>query len=132
VKLRITIDGQTYDAEVEILEAEESEPAESTYEPAPVEQLPPQRTETEAGAGLAEPAERDSVCRSPVNGIVVKINVETGQKIHAGDLLLVLESMKMETHVTAYYDTAIKTILVAPGNSVRAGQPLVEFEPAGA
>lgn len=128
VRLRITIDGQTFQAEVEILESEESEQADPPYEPAPIPLSPP-IPNPEVGFDLADAAERETVCHSPVTGIVVKIHVEPGQRVHANDVLLVLESMKMETYVSARYDTVIKSVLVAAGNPVKAGQPLIEFEP---
>ena len=44
---------------------------------------------------------KNKVCRSPVSGIVVKVAAQLGQKLQAGDILLVLEAMKMETNITA-------------------------------
>lgn len=130
MKLRITIDGQTYVAEVEFLESEEGDQPEASYEPVPALPLSPAGPETESGANLPDPVTREAVCRSPVTGIVVQINVEPGQKVAANDVLLVLESMKMETHLAAQYEAIIQSILVAPGAAVKAGQSLIEFEPA--
>jgi methylmalonyl-CoA carboxyltransferase small subunit len=68
------------------------------------------------------------VCRSPIAGIVIKINVQVGQQLQANDLLLVLEAMKMETNVTAPVAGKVKNIHVNPGDGVQVGQLLVEFE----
>ena len=43
----------------------------------------------------------EKVCRSPVSGIVVRVAAQVGQSLQAGDILLVLEAMKMETNITA-------------------------------
>ena len=43
----------------------------------------------------------EKVCRSPVSGIVVRVAAQVGQTLQTGDMLLVLEAMKMETNITA-------------------------------
>ena len=52
-------------------------------------------------AAAEENVNEEKVCRSPVAGVVIKVNVEPGQAIQANDLMMVLEAMKMETNVTA-------------------------------
>jgi methylmalonyl-CoA carboxyltransferase small subunit len=128
MKLRITIDGKTYDAEVEILEEEESGPrfqsypqVAAPYPSAPVTASPGQTNGIDSGAG-------DKVCRSPVTGLVIEVNVEPGQEVQPNDLLLVLEAMKMETRVTATHARTVKSVNVTPGNPVRLHQALIEFE----
>jgi methylmalonyl-CoA carboxyltransferase small subunit len=70
----------------------------------------------------------EKVCRSPVSGIVVRIVSQPGQSLQVGDILLVLEAMKMETNITAPVAGKVKMIRVGQGESVQAGQLLVEFE----
>ena len=43
----------------------------------------------------------DKVCRSPISGIVIRVAAQVGQSLQTGDVLLVLEAMKMETNITA-------------------------------
>jgi len=84
---------------------------------------------TQAAAPKADAAvNEDKVCRSPVSGIVVRIAVQIGQKLQAGDILLVLEAMKMETNITTAVAGKVAAIKVAPGDGVQAGQVVVEFE----
>jgi len=54
--------------------------------------------------------------------------VQPGQTLQVGDVLLVLEAMKMETQVTASAAGRVKAINVKTGESVHSGQILVEFE----
>jgi methylmalonyl-CoA carboxyltransferase small subunit len=70
----------------------------------------------------------EKVARSPVSGIVVRATAQVGQILQVGDVLLVLEAMKMETSVTSPVAGKIKAINVAPGASVQNGQVVVEFE----
>jgi methylmalonyl-CoA carboxyltransferase small subunit len=72
-------------------------------------------------------ANENKVCRSPVSGIVVKVLAEAGQQIQAGDSLLVLEAMKMETNITAPAAGVIAAIKVKAGEHVQTGDVLLEF-----
>jgi methylmalonyl-CoA carboxyltransferase 1.3S subunit len=121
VKLQITIEGRAYQVEVELLEEDEAPPPEVVLPPpfsAPPAPQPP------SYAANADP----NACCSPVTGLVIKVHVEPGQAVAAGQLVLVLEAMKMEANVTAPRDAAVKAVHVKPGDSVRTNQVLVEFE----
>ena len=86
---------------------------------------PPRKSQAPAAE---ENAEEDKLCRSPVTGIVIKVNVEPGQAIQANDPIMVLEAMKMETNVTAHAAGKVKNVRVAQGDSVKVNQVVVEFE----
>ncbi len=60
-------------------------------------------------------------------GMVATVAVETGQKVQAGDLLLTIEAMKMETAIRAERDGEIKTVTAGAGTQVDAKDLLVEF-----
>lgn len=59
---------------------------------------------------------------SPVAGNVWQVTVAEGQRVHAGDVLMIMESMKMEIPLHASCDGRVKQLGVEPGSSVRAGQ----------
>ncbi len=127
MKLRITIDGKAYDAEVEILEDEDSEHpyvpySTAAYTPAPVPFTP------FVPAPVENHNDGAKVFRSPVTGLVIQVNVLPGQQVETNDVLMVLEAMKMENQVTATHPGRVKTVSVIPGNSVKVNQVLVEFE----
>ena len=65
---------------------------------------------------------------SPIAGTVVEIKAKAGDTVKEGDVLLVIEAMKMNTSIAAPGSGKIKNIAVAAGDSVREGQLLVEFE----
>ena len=67
-------------------------------------------------------------CRSPVTGMVIKVYVEPGRTVEANEVLVVLESMKMEMQITAPHAGVVKSVLVTQGSSVKTEQLLVEFE----
>jgi methylmalonyl-CoA carboxyltransferase small subunit len=117
VKLKITIDGKSYEADVEILEDDEAASIPS-YPPLPLAAPPPP----------TEVCFSDDACLSPVMGLVIRINVKLGQKVNEGDIVAVVESMKMENNLTAPRNATVKAIKVKAGDSVKVGQTLIEFD----
>ncbi|HET7665533.1 MAG TPA: acetyl/propionyl/methylcrotonyl-CoA carboxylase subunit alpha [Mycobacterium sp.] len=65
---------------------------------------------------------------APMQGTVVKVAVEEGQQVSAGDLVVVLEAMKMENPVTAHKSGTITSLAVEPGSSVGQGSALCEIK----
>ena len=64
----------------------------------------------------------------PMQGTIVKVNVEVGQKVSAGETVVILEAMKMENNVNAEKDGVVKTVRVTEGASVAAGDVVVVIE----
>ncbi|ETA53021.1 biotin carboxylase N-terminal domain-containing protein [Ponticoccus alexandrii] len=77
--------------------------------------------------GAADAAGAD-LTLAPMPGRVVSVHVRAGQAVAAGDRLAVLEAMKMEHTMTAARDGVIAEVLVAEGDQVEAGAPLVRLE----
>ncbi len=126
MKLRITIDGKAYEAEVEILEAAESAPEYPPYPPAPAAYVPAEIPV--AVPQTAEAHNKEKECRSPVTGMVISVEVAPGQAVEVNQVVMVLESMKMEMQITAPQAAVVKSVPVLPGSSVKVNQLLVEFE----
>jgi methylmalonyl-CoA carboxyltransferase small subunit len=123
LKLQITIDGKAYAVEVEVLEDEESQPVEDrTTHPT----VHSSGAHTPMPGGTWDAATK--ICRSPVMGLVIKVNVKPGQAVQADELMMVLEAMKMETNITAPRSATVKSVHVAPSGSVKVNQVLIEFE----
>jgi methylmalonyl-CoA carboxyltransferase small subunit len=131
LKLQITVEGKTYEVEVEVLEEDQSlhQPSYGPYQPfsATPQSVPAPgiQSHDQAAKGNAEDVK---LCRSPVTGLVIKVNVAPGQSVQQNDLIMVLEAMKMEANVTAPGAGIVKSVNVAPGDSVKVNQVVVEFE----
>ncbi len=128
MKLKVTVDGKVYEVDVEV--APEPPPVLPTFL---VQSASASMPAGAAGAGAAatngdESVDEQKVCRSPVSGIMVKSNVRPGQVIQPGDLLFVLEAMKMETEITAPIGGKVVEVKVSVGESVKSGQVVLLWE----
>jgi methylmalonyl-CoA carboxyltransferase 1.3S subunit len=133
VRLNIAIDGRTYEVDVEAVEPDAPSPLMHAFQKGPSPVKLPAATPAAAPAApvpASEPKEvnEQKVCRSPVSGIVIRVAAQVGQTLQTGDVLLVLEAMKMETNITAPGPGKIAAIPVIAGDGVQSGQIVVEFE----
>ena len=81
--------------------------------------------------GNARTAERPGVISAPMQALVTRINVSEGQQVAKGDLLVVLESMKMENYVYSPTNGTVQEIFASPATGVEAGETLLTMEVAG-
>ena len=116
--LRITVNGTAYDVQVEELGSSSAPAAAPTAAPAAA---PAPAAKPAAPAGTAGSV----VVKAPMPGTVVNVVVSAGQAVKAGDDLVFIEAMKMETPVKAPQDGTVATIDVEKGESVDSGKVLV-------
>ncbi len=128
MKYKVTLNNRTYEVEVEegkamlIDEYEAYAPAApAPVAAAPVAAAPAAAPAAPAGAALAA----GEVVKSPMPGNILKINVAQGQKVNEGDVLIVLEAMKMENEIVATKSGTVAQIVTAKGAVVETGAPLV-------
>lgn len=129
MKLKIGIDGNEYVVDIEVLEDDAAGPVYLAPHGQPTTVQPMSLTAPGVEAPPTdENVDETKVCRSPVAGLVVKLNVQPGQTLQINDLMMVLEAMKMETNITAPVAGKVKKINVEHGDGVKVSQVLVEFE----
>ena len=80
------------------------------------------------GVLKADPAAGDGAVTAIMPGLIIKVLIESGQKVTAGDPLVVLEAMKMESDLCSPRDGVVKQVAVKVGDSVSQGQVLVMVE----
>jgi acetyl-CoA/propionyl-CoA carboxylase, biotin carboxylase, biotin carboxyl carrier protein len=83
------------------------------------------------GAGRSRrsvPAGSGDTLVSPMQGTIIKIAVADGERVSAGDVIVVLEAMKMEQPLTAHKDGTVTGLAVAVGQTVTAGAPICELK----
>ena len=69
--------------------------------------------------------EGEDVIRSPIPGLIFDVPAMEGQEVKKGDILVIVEAMKMENELRAPRDATVKATFVAPGDAVDKGTPLV-------
>ncbi len=79
------------------------------------------------GAGAIKPASGDGRVKAPVPGLLTRVLVNEGDRVEAGQPVVILEAMKMENEIRAPRSGQIAR-LASPGQSVMLGQVLVEIE----
>jgi len=120
LKLRVVVEGKAYEVEIDV--ANEAELDSSTPVTATIQ------SEVLPTAGEPDVDRDPNVIRSPLAGLVVRVNVNPAQQVQPREVLLVLESMKMESNVMAQHAGTIQSVDVAPGNAVKVGQDLIHFK----
>ena len=131
MKYKVTLNNRVYEVEVKQGEAmlvdeyELKAPAAAApaapVAAAPVAAAPAAAPAAPAGGALAA----GEVVKSPMPGNVLKINVTPGQKVNEGDVLLILEAMKMENEVVSTKTGTVAQIVVEKGAVVETDSPLV-------
>jgi biotin carboxyl carrier protein len=122
-RFRVTVNGKVYEVEAEELGEEQ---APTTMEPtlggaaARPNQVPERAPETPAGAGVS--------IEAPLPGSVLDVKVVVGQSVDVGQVLVILEAMKMENEIIAPDAGVVADVRVAKGHSVSAGDVLVVLQ----
>ena len=128
MKYKVTLNDRVYEVEVEQGEAmllnEYQLSAPAAAAPAAVPAAAPAPAAPAPAAPSAALAAGEAV-KSPMPGNVLKICVTQGQKVNEGDVLIILEAMKMENEVVATKSGAVAQIVVNTGAVVETGSPLV-------
>ncbi|MBQ9200963.1 MAG: biotin/lipoyl-binding protein [Bacteroidales bacterium] len=137
-EFKFEIDGRAYQASVEELEdnmAKVVVNGKAFQVKLPQEEAPvarPSRPQVQSQATAPKTAGGVFTVKSPLPGSIVKVVVAAGQAVKKGDLLLTMESMKMENNVVSEVDGTVKALLVEAGRNVMQDDKLVEIETVAA
>lgn len=83
--------------------------------------------QSEAPSSAASPAPSGEAIKAPLAGNIFKVNVRPGDVVAAGDVVIILEAMKMETEVRASSGGTVSAVKVSEGDSVSVGDALIEL-----
>ena len=142
-KFNITVNGKTYAVEVEEVGtgqggfayqpvAQESQPVsdpkpKASPEPKAASAPQPQQQSAPASKASSGPVSGE-IISAPMPGTILDIKVSEGQSVKEGDILLILEAMKMENEIVSPKNGTINKIYTSKSTNVNTGDPLVTIE----
>ncbi len=124
-KYRITVEGKTYEMDVELIGANGAVAAPVAKAAAPVAAAP----KAAPAPVAAKPAAVGSgSVAAPMPGTILKVLKATGDSVKAGEVVLILEAMKMENEITAPVDGTIESLSLTEGSTVAGGDLLFDVK----
>ena len=141
MKYKITVNNQSYEVEIENINARpivavvdgerfEVMPESGAQKEAagkPIEKKAFNPNQPSLGSKAPNQALSGDTQTAPLPGTVVEIFVKAGDKVEAGQVILVIEAMKMKNSIRSLFSGAIENVLVSVGQSVAHKQPLIKF-----
>ncbi|MGE5474221.1 MAG: biotin/lipoyl-containing protein [Ignavibacteriales bacterium] len=130
-KYKISVNGKEYDVEVREVAEEQIEAvksAEKKPEPiftsVPVISVPIEQKKSESVESSFDGPDGIYKITAPMPGTIMKINFEKGQNVKRGEVVLILEAMKMENEITAPMDGILTSLNVSTGSKVSSGDTM--------
>ena len=120
-KYKVNVNGTAYEIEIELMSEEEAASAKQAPASAP------------AAAPVAAPAPAQAPgageeVKAPMPGTILSVNVKAGDAVKKGQVLMILEAMKMENEIMAGSDGTVTAVMVAAGQAVEAGAALCTIQ----
>jgi len=123
MKYKVTVNGKEFEVEVEKV-VESKNWAKSTGNPVREASVSPAKNYKNASS-TSKATSAEETLKSPMPGTITSLQVAEGQQVAKGQVLCILEAMKMENEIRAPREAVISKILVAIGTSVKAGDGLI-------
>ena len=127
MKYKVKLNGKIYEVEVEKGNAELLSEYDAIAAPAAAPAASAPAAAAPAAPAAAAPATSGNATPSPLPGVVVAVKKNVGDKVKAGEVVMLIEAMKMENEITATKDGTLVAILAPKGTQVQVGTGLFEI-----
>ena len=125
-KFVINVNGKAYEVEVEeVGGAPSAAPVAAPVAASPAAPAAAPAAPAAAPAAPAAAPAGSTVVKAPMPGTILRIDAKVGENVKKGDVLLILEAMKMENEIVAPCDGVVKSVMVSNGASVNTDDQLV-------
>ena len=147
MKYKITVGSQTYEVEIENINARpvvafvdgdrfevmpaDAEPVEPGKEAHGKTESKPFDPNPAPAASAPNPALSGNTQTAPLPGTVIEVFVKAGEKVEAGQVLVIIEAMKMKNSIRSLFSGVVSDVFVSVGQSVAHKQPLIKFAEMG-
>ena len=121
----VTVNGTSYQVEMENAPATPVLAVPATQQPAAPVQQTTVPSPQQAAPAAPKPSAGGKAVTSPLPGVIIAVKVNVGDAVKAGQVIAILEAMKMENEIQAEYDGTITSISVSKGDSVLEGATIV-------
>ena len=126
MKYKVKLNGKIYEVEVEKGNAELLSEYDAISAPVAAPAAAPVAA-TPAAAPVAAPVASGNATPSPLPGMVVAVKKNVGDKVKVGEVVMLIEAMKMENEITATKDGTLVAVLAPKGTQVQVGTALFEI-----
>lgn len=116
----VTVNGASYQVEMENVPNAPAAPVQAVQPAAPAMAAAPAPAPAKAA-----PAAAAKAVKSPLPGVIISVNVKVGDAVKGGQVVAILEAMKMENEIQAESDGTVAAVCVAKGDSIQEGDAIV-------
>lgn len=122
MKYNVTVNGKKFEVEVEkVVESKDRARSTSKY----VTEVPVEPAKKYTDTSYSEATSDEETVNSPMPGTITSIKVTEGQTVEKGQVLFILEAMKMENEIMSPCDAVVSKIVVSSGKPVKTGDALI-------
>ncbi len=124
MKYYVTLNNKNYEVEVEETEAVITAVTDAVAAPAPVATAPAAAAPAAAAPAAPAVSGDGTPVKAPMPGTILSVSAAAGQQVKSGQVIMILEAMKMENEIVAPCDGTVKQILVQKGSTVETDSVL--------
>jgi biotin carboxyl carrier protein len=138
-RFKVKVNDEVFEVEVEevgsggvsttprVIYVDSAEGSDQDFKKRPASSLPPKTKEPKPVESAGPDASDDTVIKAPIPGVVSEVRVSSGDTVTRGQVLMLLEAMKMQNEILSPRDAKVEEVVADQGASVQTGDVLVRL-----